>query len=176
MPGTTANFAFPYQTDSDAPNGPLLGQQLAEAVDAAMLVRRPLVGNGALSSLYTLTNTQTDLAGTTVTINVPTSAAVYFASWTMAGQLMTAGNITAICQLVVDTVAQTAQAIWNPGNVAAASGSPRGGKSQQTSGLLSGSGNHVFKLQAQRVYPTGSTGDIRLDNVHTNLSVLVIPL
>lgn len=176
MPGSTPNYGLPYQAVGDQPNGPILGQDLAEAVEDLVLDRRALVGKGALSSLYTLTGTQADLAGTTVTLSVPTAAAVYFASWTMQAQLMTSGNISAICQLLVDGVAQTQQAIWNPGNLSAASGSPRGGQSQQTSGALSGSGNHVFKLQAARTYPTGSTGDIRLDNIHTTLSVLVIPL
>lgn len=174
MPGSTSTYGLPYQTVSDPPNGPLLGQNLAEAVEGVLVDRRPLRGNGALSALYTLTNTFADLAGTTVTLNVPTGSAIYLASWTMSAQLITAGNITAICQLLVDGVAQAAQAIWNPGNVAATA--PRAVQSQALTGALTGSGNHVFKLQASRAYPSGSTGDIRLDNIHTTLSVLVIPL
>ncbi len=37
MAGTTNNFDLPYQEIDDAPNGPTLGQDLAEAVDTALL-------------------------------------------------------------------------------------------------------------------------------------------
>lgn len=36
MPGTTPTFGLPYQTSSDQPDGPVLGQQLAEAVEAVL--------------------------------------------------------------------------------------------------------------------------------------------
>lgn len=36
MPADTTRYSFPYQTDSDAPDGPALGQDLAEAVEAAL--------------------------------------------------------------------------------------------------------------------------------------------
>ncbi|WP_420124384.1 hypothetical protein [Nakamurella sp.] len=173
MPDTSLGITYPASTAHTRLWEHL--QELAADVNAILVNRTPLRGDGALSSLYTLTATMADLAGATVTINVPTASAVFLARWTMAGQLMTAGNISAVSQLLVDNVAQTPQCIWNPANVTAATGSPRGGQSQQVSGTVSGAGNHIFKLQAQRVFPTGSSGDIRLDNIHTNLSVLVLP-
>ena len=170
MPTTGLGFTYPASTGHARIWEHV--QTLAEDVNDVVSNRTPLQGQGALSSLYTLTATQTDLAGTSITINVPTANAVYLASWTMSAQLMTAGNISAICQLMVDGVAQAPQAIWNPGNVAAGA---RGGQGEQVSGVVSGSGNHIFKLQAARVFPSGTTGDIRLDNIHTCLSVLVFP-
>lgn len=36
MADTTTRYALPYQESTDAPNGPILGQDLAEAVEAAL--------------------------------------------------------------------------------------------------------------------------------------------
>lgn len=174
MPDTSLGITYPASTSHTRTWEHW--QTMADDVNGIFVNRTPLRDSKSLSALYTLTATMTDLAGTLITINVPTASAIYFAHWTMAGQLMIAGNITGICQLLVDSVAQPEQAIWNPGNVAAASGSPRGGQSQNASGVLSGAGNHTFKLQASRVFPAGTAGEIRLDNIHTKLSVLVLPI
>lgn len=37
MPGTTPAYGLPYQTNDDPPNGPTLGQDLAEAVEAEIV-------------------------------------------------------------------------------------------------------------------------------------------
>lgn len=170
MPTTSLGITYPASTGHARIWEHI--ETAADDVNDILVNRTPLYGQGALSSLYTLTNTQTDLAGTSFTINVPTSNAVFFAKFKMAATLVTAGNITAVCQLLIDGVAQSPQAIWNPGNVVAGA---RGGDDNQLAGALSGSGNHTFKLQAARVFPAGTTGDIRLDNIHTCLSVLVFP-
>ncbi|MEV0725997.1 hypothetical protein AB0I37_24865 [Micromonospora purpureochromogenes] len=170
---TTSIYGLPYQGLTDPPDGPNLSQQLAEGVEAVLVDRRPMRNSGALSSLYTLTASFTDLSGTSMTFNVPTSSAIYLAHWSADCQLTTAGNVTAVIQLLVDGTAQSPQALWNPGNV---TNTARASVGNSTSGALVGAGNHNFRLQANRVFPSGTTGEIRLNNIHTQLSVLVIPL
>lgn len=36
MPADTTRYSFPYQLDADAPDGPALGQDLAEAIEASL--------------------------------------------------------------------------------------------------------------------------------------------
>lgn len=54
MPGTTTNYAFRYQTPSDAPDGAALGKNLAEDVDTVLLAQvaglRPIVDQRTTAS------------------------------------------------------------------------------------------------------------------------------
>lgn len=56
---TTAVYALPYQAVTDAPNGPVLGQALADAVEAQIVRldtrRNPVVVSGGLSVTTTET-------------------------------------------------------------------------------------------------------------------------
>lgn len=173
MPTTSLGLRYPTSTGNVRPYEDI--QNLAQDVNAILVGRTPVQANSALTALVTLPGSPTDLVGTSITVNLTTANAVYLAAWTMAGQLMSNGNVTGIVTLMVDGATASPQAIWNPANVVAASGSPRGGQGQQVSGILSGAGNHTFKLQGSISRPTGTTGDIRLDNLHTCLSVLVLP-
>lgn len=144
----------------------LAGQKLAASDLNTLLVQ------SALTSAYTLTATATDLTGTSVTITTATTGAKYLATWSADYQLTTAGNITGIVQLLVGGVAVTPQAIWNPANVIAGARAVIG---NSHIGTLGSAGSYTFKLQGSRVFPSGTTGVIQLNTVHTALSVLILP-
>jgi hypothetical protein len=54
MPGSTSNYGFPFQTTGDAPNGPTLGQDLAEAVDAELARVEEALGEGVALHIRTV--------------------------------------------------------------------------------------------------------------------------
>lgn len=75
----TPVYALPYQTTNDAPNGPLLGQQLAEAVEAELQRIDVALAAGITAQIGTVATTQsttstsyTDLAtaGPSVTVTI----------------------------------------------------------------------------------------------------------
>lgn len=74
----TANYALPFPSSADEPNGPAQIQALAEAVDTQIVRldgRLQLIGAVASSNL-TLTSTVTDIAGTSVTFTTDNAGAV----------------------------------------------------------------------------------------------------
>ncbi|MEV5211319.1 hypothetical protein AB0K35_27985 [Micromonospora sp. NPDC053740] len=174
MSGTTSVYGLPYQTTGDAPNGPVLGQQLAEAVEALLLAKQPIQATATLSSQYTLTTTTTDLSGCTITKNVPRASAVALLTWTADCVLTSAGtaSLLAVVNVMVDGVDQAfPQSVWGPGNLAVQANS-RGTTSGSMTVVLSGSGNHTFKLRAAAA---SATGQIKLNAQHTSLSVVIFP-
>ncbi|PWR08565.1 hypothetical protein DKT68_15220 [Micromonospora acroterricola] len=174
MPGSTPTYGFPYQVNSDPPNGPALGQQLAEAVEALFVAKQPLQGTAVLSSLYTLTSTITDLPGCSITKSVPRSGAVALLTWTADCVLTVAGStsLMAVVNVMIDGVDQAApQSLWGPGNQAVQTNT-RGTTSGSMTVVLGSSGSHTFKLRAAA---SSATGQIKLNAQHTQLTVLILP-
>lgn len=174
MPGTTPTFGLPYQTSGDAPNGPALGQQLAQAVEDLLVAKQPIQATAVLSSQYTLTSTITDLSGCTIVKSIPRSSAVALLTWTADCVLVGAGSASlfAVVNVNVDGVDQPfPQSVWGSGNMSAQANT-RGTTSGAMTLVLSGSGNHTFKLRAAKA---SATGDLRLNAQHTQLTVLILP-
>lgn len=168
MPTTSLGFRYPSSTDDVRPYEDI--QFLATDVNGSLIGRNPLQADAGLSSNYTLTGTMTDLPGCSVTINVATAGlAAYMVSWSGDCQLVTAGSLTGSIHLMVDGVQVGRPAVWNPGNVIAGA---RNSPASSAAGILTGSGNHVIKLQAMASITSGS---LRLNAVNTGLSVLVLP-
>lgn len=69
--GATDIYALPYQEVGDAPNGPTLGQNLAEAVEAALLGIVPL--SAVKSADQTIDNSTTLANCTDMAISLPTA-------------------------------------------------------------------------------------------------------
>jgi hypothetical protein len=67
MPGTTATYGLPYQELTDAPDGPALGQNLAEAVEAE-LERIDAAVAPLLNTWAAYTPTWVSLTGTNPTL------------------------------------------------------------------------------------------------------------
>lgn len=166
MPGTTSNYGLPYQTSGDAPNGPVLGQQLAEAVDALLTAKQPLIGTAALASAYTFTGSMSDMPGASVTLSVPRSGAKALIYWATDFQLQSTGSVTAYTLIAINGVEQPQNAVWNPANVAAGARCTVGNSFTTT---LGGVGSYTFKMRG-----TGSALAKAL-NIHTQVSVLVFP-
>lgn len=127
-------------------------------------------GSAQLATNYQLTATMDVLSGfsslifTTVTPN-----ATFHATWSGDFQLTTAGAPTGVLSLSVDNVpVANPQAVWNPANVTTGARETEG---QSHSGVLATPGTHTFSLRGQ---VTG-TGAIRLNALHTQLTVVVFP-
>lgn len=68
MPGSTTTYGLPYQLAADAPDGPSLGQDLAEAVEALLLNRfAPLVDQRTSAT----SNITTTTLATALTVTLP---------------------------------------------------------------------------------------------------------
>lgn len=143
----------------------------AVADDATTLVaaRGHFKGSAALAGTFTVPAAMADVTGVTLNIGTTYANATWLAWWTADFQLITAGNYTGVCQLVVDGVAASEQALWNPGNVTAGARATVG---QSAAGTLGGVGTHTWKLQAGAA--AGATGSGRLNGLHTKLTVLVL--
>jgi hypothetical protein len=124
--------------------------------------------SSALTALYTVTGTLTDLAGTTITITTQDANSFYFAAWVADARLQTAGAAGDVTvQLNVDGVAiANPAADVNFSNLAAGARMTVG---QNLSGVLAAAGAHTFKLQAV----SAATGTRQLGAQHTTLTVLV---
>lgn len=171
MPDTSLGITYPASTGHTRLWEWL--QEMADDVNGIFVRRNPLYGRGKLSAPQALTNTVTDLAGCSVTINVPTPQAVAWVQMAMDCTLITAGTAStlAVLNAMVDGVVQAdPQPVWGPGNWAAQANA-RGTVGAGFPVLLSGSGNHVIKAQAAKP----STGAITAAANHTYVSVLALP-
>ncbi|MBQ1039283.1 hypothetical protein [Micromonospora sp. C81] len=168
MPTTPLGFTYPASTGHGRIWEHL--QTMAQNIDGTLQGRTPLQGNASLSSNYTLTASMADLTGASVTINIGAAGlAVYFLEFTGDFTLVTAGSVTGVMSCLIDGVPGGRQVIWNPANAAAG---VRATVGNSWAGVVSGSGNHTFKLQAQGL---GTPALGRLGATHTGLSVVVLP-
>ncbi len=164
MPTTSLGLTYPASTGHTRLWEHL--QTLAQNVNDLFVAKTPLMGTGQLTSAYTMTATMTDLAGASVTLNVPRAGASALIVWSTDMQVQTTGSVTAYTLVNIDGVDQPQNAVWNPGG-AAVGGRVTVGNSFTTT--LATSGSHTFKLRGV------GTSAIKALNIHTQISVVVLP-
>ena len=102
MPGTTPVYGLPYQDPEDPPNGPNLGQDLAEATEAALqdlaalVAAVPKVKAGEVSVSFSSANNNSRSVsfGTTFTTPPAVSANINTGDGSASGWQARAYNIT----------------------------------------------------------------------------------
>lgn len=113
------------------------------------------------------TTTPTELTGTRIQVTTTRAGATWEADWTADCDLTTAGAVTVVTQLKVDSAAQPPQAVWNPANVAVGARLPAG---QGWGGTFAAPGTHDLWLES---YRAAGAGVGRVNALHTTLRVRV---
>ncbi|RAO26461.1 hypothetical protein PSN13_06489 [Micromonospora saelicesensis] len=173
MPGSTSIYGFRYLEPEDPPDIAGGLQNLGQDVEDELALRAPSVNTAALSSLYTLTDTVSNLPGCVINVTTPRAGAVALITWTADCVLTTAGSasLTAVTNVSIDNVDQPyPQPVWGPGNQAVQANT-RGTVSAAMLATL-GAGAHAFRLRGAA---SSSTGQIKLNALLTQLSVLILP-
>jgi len=174
MAGSTPVYAFPYQGVNDSPNGPDLGQDLAEAVEAALQNTdanvAALMAPGVLKYLEarssadeTVTTTEADVNGATLTFNTtaPNTVVKVTSYWDVA---TTGGTDTFIGKLMVDGAV-------NATGEAHVEGSGTTGRTTHAQGwtvTLVAAGAHTLKLRRVKA---GAADTVTLYGIHTKIQV-----
>lgn len=112
---TTPVYAFPYPTIDDSPHGPNNVEALALAVETrlqAFARQQPKNFQAFLTSDYTVTPTETDLAGATITFTTtgPNALAVVHATYECRAIATGFGYVR--CRLMVDGVLHAREALF----------------------------------------------------------------
>ncbi|MGK5737282.1 hypothetical protein [Micromonospora sp. URMC 103] len=159
-------YGFRFLEPMDPPDIAGGLENLADDVEELLADKQPRYGRGELPTAVAMTASITDLPGAEVTINSPRAGAVAFVSFAADLQLTSAGAGNAFVLVSIDGVDQPANAVWNPATL------PTGARCTVANAfpaVLIAAGNHTFKLRGQ------GPANIRANNIHTNVSVLVLP-
>lgn len=119
--------------------------------------------DAAASSNLTLSTTETDVPGCSVTVTAQTDSAFYIAWGTFDAQQTSTASLTAIGSLSVDGTDETRQALFN-----GLTNGLRATVGQVWSDTLT-AGSHTLKLRGQMLSSSG----IRFSGTHTSLVVVV---
>ncbi|HEY9418239.1 MAG TPA: hypothetical protein VIQ30_26050 [Pseudonocardia sp.] len=170
MADTTTNYDLPFQLIGDAPDGPDLGQGLAEAVDAelTLLNAKPIITGAACSAPLDLTTAEADVAGATVTVATTKPNARYVAHGSFYMSAATGGSAVASGKLMVDGVAQAAKANFTGPNTL-----DRASVAQTWRGTLAAAGNHTLKLRGVASAVGAGNGAFRINTGDTTITVEV---
>ncbi|WP_213452902.1 hypothetical protein [Rhizomonospora bruguierae] len=166
---TTPVYGLPYQGTNDPPDGPILGQALALAVEAEVQRLDAAVRHyeGAASADLPLTPTLTDVPGASVTVTAQAAGARYIALATFRFDRSTANSSAhGIGRLNVAGVDLPPQVPVRLNSAVLATVTC----ARAFSGTLASAGNHTFKLRGSCV----TAGVWSATLADTNLVVLVI--
>lgn len=144
----------------------MAGFASGETVTAAKLNRvQPTTYDAACSSSLTLSTTETDVTGATITLTTVAANAIYIARGVFDFDVATLSAAN-YCQgrLAVDGVTSTREANMDMFTV------KRGQGVQQWRGTLAAAGSHTLKLRAAKLGAGGASGALL---THTTIQVII---
>ena len=168
---TTPVYAFPYPTTSDSPHGPNNLQALALAVEGqfqSFARQQPKNFQAFLTSDYTVTDTEADLSGATITFTTtgPNALAVVHATYECRAIATGFGYVR--CRLMVDGSTHAREALFT-----ASSFEGRSTVDLRVNVTLATAASHTLKLRALR---TAAGGDARIVGGSTGATQIGITL
>lgn len=173
--GTTPVYALPYQGVNDSPNGPVLGQALAEAVEARLVstdadvaaLETQLAGYTTVvegvqsTATIGLTTSNQDLTGATVNVTTNGANRVVEIVATVDGESSGTTNI-GVVTCVVGATTLPGELHWGP--------TGRASYSRKWRYVIAAAGTYAVKLQGLK---TGNTNNFTTYATHTNVVATV---
>lgn len=153
-------------TGTDPQSWLILGEARRADAPAGLVVSA--VQMATATAVLNLTNVQTPVTGATLTVTTTRTNATIVAHWHADFEAIGATLTTGVCHLVVDGITATPQAIWEMPTAAAAGRVTAG---QTDTQILAAAGAHTVRLDGSRA--GGADNQIRINNIHTTLTVIV---